>query len=59
MFTSAHFTGHKIVMCFDIMKGVAVKYDVLTAVLSLPPLHEGAVNISQKLIRQGIRSADH
>ena len=36
-----------------------MKYDVLTAVLSLPPLHVGQANISQKLNRQGIRSADH
>jgi len=36
-----------------------VNYDTLTAVLSLPPLRAGAVNIWQKLSRQGIRSADH
>ena len=36
-----------------------MKYDVLTAVLPLPPSHLGAENTSQKLNRQGIRSADH
>jgi len=36
-----------------------VKYDIPTTVLSLPPFHIGAVNISQKFSRQGIRSADH
>ena len=47
------------VIYYDIMNCVSVKYDLPTTVLALPPFHVGAVNILQKLSRQGIRSANH
>ena len=59
MFTTVHYTGHRMVIYYDIMNCVSVKYDVSTTVLSLPPYHVGAVNISQKLNPQRIRSPDH
>jgi len=59
MFTTVHFTGHRMVICYDIMNCVSVKYDIPTTVFSLPHFHAGGVNISQKFIRQGIRSANH
>ena len=58
IFTTAHFTGHRMTSYFDIINCVSARYDTLTEVLTFPPLHVGTVNISQKLSCQGIRFAN-